>query len=411
MNTTSIKFFWNGIKLNGEKKMIRCFYSLDSNTDHSPSVSISCRDYSGRLPSDLFTVRNDTDVYTDYFDTDSATLTPEHPLYPYARAAAIKAATRNEPAYIAKLRASLDVSERWPGQNSGRRAEIESRETRLLALTAELSTLPKGHPTAADLAAVEAMNYAAETARLAEEEAQRQAEREKVLRQRNEGRAYICEIAEAYPIQPGTPVVRICWSEHPAFYSWDDNELTLSVAAAEIILSHYDRQASQEENSGYYKTKFLIEHTGEDGQPRTYEGRYDLGDNDGGLVAHVRAFGKFLQEHGSFGECQGPEAAREESAQVLALADLLERHTEAGQIAGVTWAPWLTKAAALRRQDVRDIFDAVAMLTDEQLERAIFMIPPSDKEREDVARFFLQELSRRNESKALEIFRRWRAAG
>lgn len=77
----------------------------------------------------------------------------------------------------------------------------------------------------------------------------------------------------------------------------------------------------------------------------------------------------------------------------------------------MTWAPWLTEAAARRRQDVRDIFDAVAMLTDEQLESAIFMIPPSDKDREDVARFFLQELSRRDESKALETFRRWRAAG
>ena len=410
MKTTAIKFFWNGIKLNGEKKLIRCFYFLD-NTDRTPCVSISCRDYSGSLPGDLCAVQNDTDVYTDYFDADRATLTPEHPLYPYARAAAIKAATRNEPAYIERLRASLDAPERWPGHNDGRRAELDRREARLQTLAAELATLPKGHPTADDLAAVEAMNCAAETARLAEEEAQRQAEREKVLSQRNEGRAYIHETAEAYPIQSGAPVVRICWSEHPAFYSWDDNELTLSVAAAEIILSHYDRQASQEQNSGYYKTKFLIEYTGEDGQPRTYEGRYDLGDNDGGLVAHVRAFGKFLQEHGSVGERQSLEAAQEEADQVLALADLLERHTEAGQIVGVTWAPWLTEAAARRRQDVRDIFDAVAMLTDEQLESAIFMIPPSDKDREDVARFFLQELSRRDESKALETFRRWRAAG
>ena len=108
MKTTAIKFFWNGIKLNGEKKLIRCFYFLD-NTDRTPCVSISCRDYSGSLPGDLFAVQNDTDVYTDYFDADRATLTPEHPLYPYARAVAIKAATRNEPAYIERLRASLDA--------------------------------------------------------------------------------------------------------------------------------------------------------------------------------------------------------------------------------------------------------------------------------------------------------------
>ena len=78
---TTIKFFWNGIKVNGENKLIRCFYSLDNNRDNIPSVSISCRDYSGHLPGELFLVENHTDLYTDYHDTDRATVTPDHPLY------------------------------------------------------------------------------------------------------------------------------------------------------------------------------------------------------------------------------------------------------------------------------------------------------------------------------------------
>ena len=96
--TESIRFFWNGIKVNGGK-LIRCFYFTDSKSD---SVTISARDYD-HLPRDLFTVKNETDLYTDYFDSDSATLTPAHPLYKYARAAALKSAMRGEPEYIAKL--------------------------------------------------------------------------------------------------------------------------------------------------------------------------------------------------------------------------------------------------------------------------------------------------------------------
>lgn len=101
--TQSIKFFWNGIKVNGEKKLIRCRYSLDNSTAVSvPCVTIYARDYSGELPGDLFSVRNDTDSYQDYFCPDEAVLDPAHPLYHYARAAAIKAELRNEKHYRAE---------------------------------------------------------------------------------------------------------------------------------------------------------------------------------------------------------------------------------------------------------------------------------------------------------------------
>ena len=118
---TTIKFFWNGIKVNGENKLIRCFYSLDNNRDNIPSVSISCRDYSGHLPGELFLVENHTDLYTDYHDTDRATVTPDHPLYPYIRAAALKAATRDEPKYLDHLRAVLETPDRYPGHHDGTR--------------------------------------------------------------------------------------------------------------------------------------------------------------------------------------------------------------------------------------------------------------------------------------------------
>ena len=49
------------------------------------------------------------------------------------------------------------------------------------------------------------------------------------------------------------------------------------------------------------------------------------------------------------------------------------------------------------------------MLTDDQLERAVFTISPHDKENADVARFFLQELADRDRPRALKAFQRWKS--
>lgn len=190
--TTAIKFFYNGIKVNGGK-LIRCLYFTDSRSDsRSDSVTISARDYAD-LPRDMFTVKNETDLYTDYFDSDSATLTPAHPLYKYARAAALKAAMRGEPEYIAKLKQS-EQDAKTPGRYHWRsadaiRAEIDQRQAQLDRNAAELATLPKGHPTAADVEAVHEMNTAAESARLAREHAEELERREKAIRTRNESNA------------------------------------------------------------------------------------------------------------------------------------------------------------------------------------------------------------------------------
>lgn len=330
--TESIRFFYNGIKVNGGK-LIRCFYFTDSKSD---AVTISARDYAD-LPRDMFKVKNETDLYTDYFDSDSATITPAHPLYKYARAAALKSAMRGEPEYIAKLKQS-EQDAKTPGRYHWRsadaiRAEIDQRQAQLDRNAAELATLPKGHPTAADVEAVHEMNTAAESARLAREHAEQLERREKAIRTRNENRAFIEQTAAAHPIKDGAPVVTVEWSENGAF---DDN-MKFSVSAAEIIFKTLDEKIYNDQERGYDKTSFLIEYTDENGEPSTYEGRYDLGDNDGGLIAHIRSFGAFLRDKGNFGNGK-----------------------------------------------------------------------PTDEDKLDVARFFLQELHRRNESNALSVFRRWK---
>lgn len=407
--TESIRFFWNGIKVNGGK-LIRCFYFTDSD-----SVTISARDYAD-LPRDMFKVKNETDLYTDYFDSDRATVTPEHPLYKYARAAALKAAMRGEPEYIAKLKNTVENKKLAPWQKPDDfRAEIDRRQAQLDRNAAELATLPKGHPTAADVEAVHEMNTAAESARLAREHAEQLERREKAIRTRNENRAFIEQTAAAHPIKDGAPVVTVEWSENGAF----DDGMKFSVAAAEIIFKTLDEKISADQERGYDKTSFSITYTNADGEQDTYKGRYDLGDNEGGLIAHIRSFGAFLRDKGNFGSGKPTDEDKETGAAIVAVADLLEQYTEGGRVVSVMPAPWLEEYKRRKaeqaqqeqeqaRQDFADILESVQMLTDEQIERAVFAISPTDKEEIDVARFFLQELSRRDEANALAVFRRWK---
>ena len=192
------------------------------------------------------------------------------------------------------------------------------------------------------------MKTAAENARRAREQAEQLEAREKMLRQRAEGRAYIEGIAQQHPIPEGAPYVDIPFSENPAFYAFNDQNsatgepLRLSIAAAEIVLKHFDEQAAAEDR-GYDKTDFVIHYIDDDGEPSTYSGRYDLGDNDGGMIAHIRSFGEFLRDKGNFGNGKPTDEDKETGAAIVAVADLLEQYTEGGRVVSVDFAPWLAE--------------------------------------------------------------------
>lgn len=395
-----IKFYWNGIKVDGGR-LIPCYYSL-----YDDKVNIVAKDYKD-LPTKYFVVENGTDIITDYFENDSTTLTPEHPLYRFARYAALK---------------GLMNGRTWRTPTDELKAEWER-------------TKDPGQPTAADLQAVEDLKTAKESARIAAEHAEELARREERLRKISEGRQFIEQTAAEYPVTDGAPTVEILFSENPAFYSWTESRdrtrteikihadgtreektvieeprrrLILSVAAAEIVLQHFDEQVHAEQR-GYDKTDFLIRWTDEKtGEAQTYEGRYDLGDNDGGLIEHIRAFGRSTLHDA------------EQNSEIQAFADYLEQYTSGGRVVNVELSPividFLTyrkkkqeEAAQQNRRDWERIFAEVAMLTDEQLEAAVFQVDPKDEEKLDVARFFLQELNRRDENRAFEVFKRWQS--
>lgn len=379
--TSSIKFYYNGIKVDGGK-LTKCYFWTD---DETGAVTITARDYD-HLPRDLFNVKNDTDLYTDYFDDDRATLDPSHPLHKYAAFAAYKSKLHDAQRQVDFYERRAEKLSYDPRRAASYKQYAEEARQRLQEIP---PMQDPGQPTALDLAQIHQAAQEAENARREAEHQKELADRERVLNERNEGRRYIEAVAAEHPITEGAPVVLIHWSEHPAFYSWDDDQLELSMAAAEIILARYDAEAAadKEKQCGYYKTKFSITWTDENGEECSYNaGRYDLGDNEGGLVNHIRAY--------------NPE-----------VADFLQGWTVGGRVVSVTVAPWLeeyNKAKKARaKQDAAEILDMVQMLTDDQLEDAILANPYDDAERRDVARFFLQELARRDRPKALEIFQKW----
>ena len=99
----------------------------------------------------------------------------------------------------------------------------------------------------------------------------------------------IITLSNLYPIAENSRFkVRICWSEHPAFYDWEDDELELSLMAADLIFKKLDKKL---EDGGYHKTKFMIIENND--EENAYTGRYDLGEEEDGLFNHLVKFAEY----------------------------------------------------------------------------------------------------------------------
>lgn len=338
-----IRIYWNGLKIDGGK-LIKCGYSLNNTSQQGgEAVTIYADGYGAQLPRDIFDVTNDTDIYTDYFDTDRATVDASHPLYPFLRYAALKEESRYAARNVERIEKRLASGDQRAEKLYA--GELARDRARLEAFRAERDP---GQPTASDLAEIDRQRTEAENARREAEHRAELEERERVLRQRSEGREYIESVNEKFPIRAGEPVVEISFSENPAFFSWTESRdkvrmelihhadgstetktiieeprrrLLLSVKAAEIVLDHFDKLKALE-HRGYDKTDFVITWTEPgDTEESRYEGRYDLGDRDGGMIAHIRSLAQWHLTHDAFGHVK-PEPETE-NAQTR-LADWLE---------------------------------------------------------------------------------------
>lgn len=367
MKTEKILFYYNGIKINGEK-LTRCHFYRDTDGD---AVTIYARDYAD-LPRDVFPVKNESDIYTDYFENDRATLTPENPLYKYALHAArlqeLHDAKHTAEYYAkrAEKRAACPSTATWYKDEAEKAAALAEEIAAEIAKEGD-----PGQPTAADLAAIDKARQEAENARKAAELAEERERAERTQAQKIEGRDFCDAIAEKYPETEDAPAVVIGFSESPFLYMIGAPR-RFSLAAAEIILTHFDKLHAAE-NDGYYKTDFTVIYTDPDhpdDEPSRYEGRYDLGDDDGGLIAHIAAFGDFYMTRGHFGNGNPTPEDIEQGKQINELAALLRRYTADAIDAKTTTDPgdvtvtvkaWAAVYAKLRQmaKDNPDAFTAL----------------------------------------------------
>jgi hypothetical protein len=82
--TNTIKFFYNGIKINGGKLQACCYFRDVKNESIQICKQSKKSDLTSRFSKEVeefFTIKNDTDLMTDCFDSDSILVCPDHPLY------------------------------------------------------------------------------------------------------------------------------------------------------------------------------------------------------------------------------------------------------------------------------------------------------------------------------------------
>jgi hypothetical protein len=109
-----LKFYYNGIKANGGK-LQKASYWLNGYRDFPEgTITISARDYRrfSKEVAEAFTIQNDTDCMTDYFDSDRIRVLPFNPYYAQVKAAydaQVAAGEKREEKWLAKRRAAQEA--------------------------------------------------------------------------------------------------------------------------------------------------------------------------------------------------------------------------------------------------------------------------------------------------------------
>lgn len=147
----------------------------------------------------------------------------------------------------------------------------------------------------------------------------------------------------ASEIQPSDSLhLSIPFSEHPVFYDREGNERykDLSFALGNRLLGLLDEKQHREreirDDIGWYnKTDFIVSAV-INGEESTYEGRFDIGDGEGDLIAHIKNYYEYSASpdcpyHGAWRQ-KGEDYYQEKIAAVRWGLDVfvpyLEKHTE-----------------------------------------------------------------------------------
>ena len=263
MTITMIKFFYNGVKINGQKNLIKLnVWKYEDGTIEIENDWRLDRDFRDALleVTDLVTVS--ARYYGDR-DTMRIRVNIENPIYNCFKYMILAA----------------------------KRKDLKKYGKDYSTIETEINTLPNAaNETLVDAAKMYIVNVKAEREAIKKAEEEKEAAKGLAIFEAEKAeKETIITLSNLYPITEDAKYkVRICWSEHPAFYDWADNELEMSVKAADLVLEALDKKP---EEGGYYKTKFAI--IEDDDEENAYIGRYDLGDGDGGLIKHIEDFAAY----------------------------------------------------------------------------------------------------------------------
>lgn len=100
----TVKFMWNGIKVDG--KLYRAYYYTGKYTEASGlpegTITVYAKDYIHFPRIEGLQIKNDTDIMTDYFETDRIRITPDNKFYNEVVEAVKKSNEHNEKRFAKK---------------------------------------------------------------------------------------------------------------------------------------------------------------------------------------------------------------------------------------------------------------------------------------------------------------------
>lgn len=301
----SLKIYWNGIKINGRKELIKCDIHFERNGENNGTVIVYAEN-GDCLPVQIFhEVENESNYYTDLFDEDHCRIYSNHPLYKYFCYAAMKSDARSEKRFISYAEKRIEKLQNCTSPTALKlmksyQKDIESHET----IIEEFEKLNNpGQPSEDEVKrCVDSYN---EAQRIAKEEAMKAEFEEyhnqlvKFQAEKNETHSIISNANEAHPLKVGESYVSFLWSECPGFYDLCDEgsgkKLDVSLKAADEIIKKLN---SFYQNNGSQKTGFRI--VLKDGF--IYTGRFYFGEEKGGLQEHIEDWIETLKSYaGKFG--------------------------------------------------------------------------------------------------------------
>lgn len=307
--TKPIKIFYNGVKIDGGKLEKMGIWT------NGEKITLSA----GILPRGYgLIIENDSDPYTDYFVSDYAEIYPDHPLYKFFKAAALRREAKTK-----KRQVEADkkyYAKRPQYITESRREIMKEHENRLKEAEEAANAAEVGQPTTADLIALDDYIEGKRTEReRAEQKEKEEFERERKLFNDFCGET-IKKSLKDFPLVDSDNCVKILWSENPEVNEISEEQTgdgRISMTAADYIFATIDYYMHENRESrhaiGWYdKTKFSIIRDGE----IIETARIYLGDGDGGLHRYFIKLAKWSATHDERGR-EKQEEMDDETAEFL----------------------------------------------------------------------------------------------